>query len=179
MKDYYIVNTEDLLHIGTKKHSGRYPYGSGKRPYQREKKDGYFQRIKQRKTEKQLREKIQREKEAAEEKRRHDADKERVLRAGTATEVLKYQGELTQKQLEAAYNRIDWENKLRNISAKEIQTNMQKIDRAMDDIKTVTNWTKTAIEAYNTLAKIYNATDAGKENPWPLVTGGGDQQKKK
>lgn len=34
MKDYYLVNPNDLLHYGTPRHSGRYPWGSGDRPYQ-------------------------------------------------------------------------------------------------------------------------------------------------
>lgn len=183
MKNYYIVNAEDLLHFGTKKHSGRYPYGSGDRPYQREKKVGYFQQRKQKKAQavqaKKRLESLQKAREAAAAKRQHDADKARVLREGTASEVLKYKGELTNQELQNVVTRINLESQLSHYSSKDIQRNMDKIDKIMKDVQTMTNWAKIGTETYNTIAKIYNTTDAGKENPWPLVTGGGDQQKKK
>lgn len=35
---YYFISQKDLCHIGIKKRSGRYKYGTGFRPFQREKK---------------------------------------------------------------------------------------------------------------------------------------------
>lgn len=34
MRNYYLVNNDVLYHFGIKRRSGRYPYGSGERPYQ-------------------------------------------------------------------------------------------------------------------------------------------------
>lgn len=38
MYHYYFISQKDLCHIGIKKRSGRYKYGTGLRPFQREKK---------------------------------------------------------------------------------------------------------------------------------------------
>lgn len=130
---------------------------------------GYIQSRKDKKAHKQREQSLKKAREAAEAKRKHDADKERVLKSGTATEVLKYQGELTIKELQDAYNRIDWENKLRGFSQKELESNMKKIDNAMKGLQTATNWVKIGTDTYNTIAKIYNATDEGKKNPFPLI----------
>lgn len=34
MRNYYLINNDVLYHFGIKRRSGRYPYGSGERPYQ-------------------------------------------------------------------------------------------------------------------------------------------------
>lgn len=172
--------------------SGRYPWGSGARPYQRleqpKRKSGvsdYFQQRKARKYEakqNKLREEAKARAEAEEErKRKLLADKERVLRSGSASEVLKYQGMLTNQELQNAWNRIDLERKLSSFSASEIQTNMQKIDKYMQNLKTINNWGSIATDTWNLLAAAYNSTEEGKKKPMSLIKrdGGGDGKKKK
>ena len=75
-------------------------------------------------------------------KRHHDADKKRVLREGTATEVLKYQGELTNQELQNAVNRLNLESSLRGLSQREMKSAMDKVDGIMKTIKTGTEWAK-------------------------------------
>lgn len=140
---------------------------------------GYIQKRKTKKAAETERKREIAKKQAEEAKRQHDADKEKVLRSGSASEVLKYQGELTNQELQNAVSRINLESQLKNYSAKEVKRNMDKLDSIMKDVQTMTNWAKIGTETYNTLAKIYNATEAGKENPWTLVGGGGDNQQKK
>lgn len=114
------------------------------------------------------------------ERKKHEADKERVLRSGTATEVLQYKGELTNKELQDAVSRLGLEDRLTSMSAKEIKRNLDKIDSLMKDVQTITNWAKIGTETYNTVAKIYNATDEGKKKPLTLVgQGSGDNKEKK
>lgn len=189
---YYPIYSTDLYHHGILgMHWGirRYqPYpkgytGDGKEVGQATKvqqRTGYFQQRKQKKeaanAEKQRLENIRKAREAAEAKRQHDADKERVLREGSATEVLRYQGELTNQELQNAVARLNFESQLRNISSKEMKRNMDRIDDIMKDVKTVTNWAKIGTETWNTIARIYNTTEEGKKNPWPLVTDGGNKQ---
>lgn len=172
--------------------SGRYPWGSGDRPYQRLEKakrnhgiGEYVRSRRAKKAEEQMQKDMEEaRKKAAEQEERQkilEADKERVLRAGTAREVLQYQGMLTNKELQDAYNRIDWEKKLASVAASEIQTNMQKMDKAMSNLKTINNWGSTLTDSYNLMAAVYNATAEGKKDPWPEIkkSGGGEGKKKK
>lgn len=158
--------------------SGRYPLGSGERPYQkfegsRRKSGGISGYIKARKAKKAEEQRQNEEKE----KRRHAADKERVLREGTATEVLKYQGELTNQELQNAFTRLNLEKQLRGLSKQEVKTAMDKFDGVMKTIKTGNEWAKIGTDTYNTFAQVYNATKEGRKSPLPLV-GKGDGGKK-
>lgn len=171
--------------------SGRYPLGSGERPYQkfegsRRKSSGgisgYIKSRKAKKAEeqaqKQRNEELKKRLEEEQRKRRqHDADKDRVLREGTATEVMKYQGELTNQELQNAFTRLNLESQLRNLSQKEMQSAMDKIDSIMKTVKTGTEWAKIGTDTYNTIAAIYNATPEGQKKPLTLVGGGGGKKK--
>ncbi len=183
MNDFYF-----LSHGGPG--SGRYPLGSGERPYQkfeksRSRPSGISNYIKARRAKKAEAEQQKRNAEEArrrereeEQKRQHDTDKERVLRRGTATEVLRYQGELTNQELQNACNRLNLEGQLRGMSQKEIKTAIDKFDGVMKTIKTGTEWVKIGTDTYNTIAAIYNATSSGKENPLTIVSKGGGEKKK-
>lgn len=168
--------------------SGRYPLGSGERPYQkfenqRHRKGivGYIQSKKAKKAEeeqqKQRNLELQKRMEEDQKKRQHDADKERVLREGTATEVMRYQGELTNQELQNAFTRLNLEAQLRHLSQKETKSAMDKVDNIMKTVKTGTEWAKIGTDTYNTFAAIYNATPEGQKNPLTLV-GKGDNKKK-
>lgn len=177
------VYANELYHYGVQGRSGRYPWGSGARPRQRLEKAGgrtsLSSTIKQKKEEKKRKLALEEAKKKVEEQKRLDADKQRVLREGSATELMKYKGQLSNKELQEAVQRINLENQLSRYSSQEIKSNMDKLDSIMNNVKSVTNWTKTGIETYNTLAKIYNATEEGRKNPWPLVgQGGGDKKDK-
>lgn len=170
--------------------SGRYPLGSGERPYQKFEGSGrksgglsgYIRSVKAKKTEtkqkKQRNEELRKKMEEEQKKREHDSDKERVLREGSATEVLKYQGELTNQELQNAFTRLNLESQLRNLSQKEIKSTIDKVDNVMKTIKTGTEWAKIGTDTYNTIASIYNATSEGQKKPLTLV-GKGDGSKKK
>lgn len=169
--------------------SGRYPLGSGDRPYQkfegsRRKSggiSGYIKSIRTKKNEVKMQktrnEELRRRMEEEQRKRQHDADKERVLREGTATEVMKYQGELTNQELQQAFTRLNLESQLRNLSQKEMKSAMDKVDSVMKTLKTGTEWAKIGTDTYNTFAKIYNATPEGQKNPLTLVGEGGGKKK--
>lgn len=169
--------------------SGRYPLGSGERPYQKFEGSrrkgstgisGYIKSIKTRKQEEQRQKSAEeaqkRVVDEAERKRQHDADKERVLREGTASEVLQYQGELTNQELQNAFTRLNLEKQLQGLSQKEIESAVDKVDNIMKTIKTGTEWAKIGTDTYNTLAAIYNATPEGQQKPLPLVGGGGKKK---
>lgn len=176
MNNYYF-----LAHGGPG--SGRYPLGSGDRPYQkfesgRKKSSGISEYIKSRKSkkaeeqqQKARNEELRKRMEAEQKKRQHDADKDRVLREGSAIEVLKYQGEMTNQELRNAVDRLNLESQLRNLSEKEMKSAMDKVDNIMKTVKTGTEWAKIGTDTYNTFAQIYNATPEGRTKPLILVGG--------
>nr|DAF83563.1 MAG TPA: RNA dependent RNA polymerase [Caudoviricetes sp.] len=175
--------TNEIFHYGKPRRSGRYPWGSGSRPFQSYKGiSGYIRKKKQEKADaaeqRERNEQLRIAMEEEQKKRHHDADKERVLRKGTATEVLKYQGELTNQELQNAVNRLTLESNLRNLSQKETKSAIDKVDEIMKTVKTGTEWAKIGTDTYNTLAAIYNATPEGQRKPLTLV-GKGDGGKKK
>lgn len=174
MNDFYY-----LSHGGPG--SGRYPLGSGERPYQkfegsggrRRGISGYISARRDKKiakiSKKSKIDEARRKETEAEVKRRHDADKERVLREGTATDVLRYKGELTNQELQNAYTRLNLESSLASLSQKGIKSSMDKINSIMKNVKTGTEWIKIGTDAYNLIASIYNATDDGKKKLLPIV----------
>lgn len=154
-----------------KDHKGGKEVGEAKRGL-----SGVIQRSKEKKAVKKRNENLKKAREASVEKRRLEADKSRVLREGSATEVMKYKGKLTNQELQTAVTRLNLERTLSDLSARERQSNMDRIDNAMKKVKKVTDWTKTGTDAYNTMVKIYNTTDAGRTSPLRPIGGGGNQQ---
>lgn len=174
--------------------SGRYPLGSGDRPYQKFEKGrsgggiaGYIRSRKAKKLESDLekRNKAEAEKRAKEQEklRQLNEDRERLLRSGKASDVLKYQGMWTNAELGTVVSRLNYEKSLKEYSQSEIQSNMAKIDKIMNNLKTVNNWASIGTDTYNMMASIYNATPQGKDKPLTMVQkpnqGGGGQPAKK
>lgn len=93
-----------------------------------------------------------------------EARKKKALTSGSARDVLKFKGKLTNKELQEAVNRIDMERKLSQISKQEVKTGMDKIESVMSTVDRATNVTKKGIEAYNTIARISNSL-GGSELP--------------
>lgn len=173
--------------------SGRYPLGSGDRPYQKFEGSGrkssggisgYIRSRKAKKAETQKQKAAEEEKkrklEEAREQQRLDADKERVLRSGTAQEVLKYQGRLTNQELNAAAERIRLENQLSSYSEKEIKTALDKMKKVQAYTNVGSALAKDGIELWNSFVAVYNATPRGQKDPLTIVSkGGGGSDKKK
>lgn len=176
MNAYITYKYPDLMHYGIKRRSGRYPYGSGERPFQGISHP--FRRITANSAQKKAA-RIRAKKKAEEEaKRRHEENKGKILRAGRASEVLQYQGELTNQELQEVVTRLRLEGDLRKYSKAEVESGIAKVDEIMKTVKTGTEWVKIGTDAYNSLAEIYNATDEGKHKPLTLI-GKGDGEKKK
>lgn len=96
-----------------------------------------------------------------------------VVRSGTAKEVLKYQGKLTNQQLQDAMNRIDWEDKLKARAAKEdyMNSDAYKRDQALEKVSDLKTKAEKVIGLYNTVAKVNNAFNKSTELP---TIGGGE-----
>ncbi len=179
MNDFYY-----LSHGGPG--SGRYPLGSGDRPYQKFEKSRrgssgvseYIRSRRLKKEEKRRADEIRRKIESDEIKRKHEVDKGDVLRRGTATDVLKYQGELSNQELREVAERIRLENDLRSYSKREMKSKIDEVNKIMNTVKIGTEWIKIATETYNSIAAIYNATPDGQKKPLTLVKRGDIPKKK-
>lgn len=176
MNAYITYKYPDLMHYGIKRRSGRYPYGSGERPFQGLSRP--FRKMTASAAQKKAAKARARKKEEDEAKKKHEENKGKILRAGRASEVLQYQGELTNQELQDVVTRLRLEGDLRKYSKAEVQSGLAKVDEIMKTVKTGTEWVKIGTDAYNSLAEIYNATDEGKSKPLTLI-GKKDGEKKK
>ena len=87
----------------------------------------------------------------------YEAAKQKALKTGSATEVLKFKGDLTPQEMQSAISRIRWEQDMANLSAKETASGKTKADEFFDKVKKGTEYADTGIKAYNTVANVYNA----------------------
>lgn len=145
--------------------SGRYPLGSGDRPYQKfeggRRSSGLSGYISSKKKEKQR---------ALEAKRQQErdklmADKERVLKRGTPKEVSQYKGELTKQELQDVYSRLNFERLIDQMTPEEKKTAWATVKKVANGVKETTEWVTTGVVAYNTFASIWNATGEGRNLP--------------
>ena len=137
-----------LMHYGIARKSGRYPWGSGERPYQGDnistkKKRGLFSFRKNRQNKKIEKDLKKLSKEEYEEQKRA------VLKTGTATEVLMFKHDLTSKEMQDAISRIQLERQLSSISKQEMDDSWNAVNRAMKKVGDAKNWAKTALEIYD------------------------------
>lgn len=109
-----------------------------------------------------------------------EKNKDKVLKSGKASEILQYQGKLTNQELQNAVSRLNLEKSLKEFSAKEKQSSIKKMDDIMSTVDSVTKWTNTGIKAWNTMAGVYNSlSDNPKKLPKIDLGGGGGNKKNK
>jgi len=99
--------------------------------------------------------KTEAEKEA--EKKAYEEAKEKAVKSGSATEVLKFKGDLTPQEMQAVSARIQWEQNMQGISAKETAVGKTKADKFFEAVDKGTGYANTAAKAWNTAANVLNA----------------------
>ena len=87
----------------------------------------------------------------------YEAAKQKAIKTGTATDVLKFKGDLTPQEMQSAISRIRWEQDMATLSARETTAGKTKADEFFDKVKKGTEYADTGIKAYNTVANVYNA----------------------
>ena len=109
-----------------------------------------------------------------------EKNKDKVLKSGKASEILQYQGRLTNQELQNAVSRLNLEKSLKEFSAKEKQSSVKKMNEIMSTVDSVVKWTNTGVKAWNTMAGMYNSlSDNPKKLPRINLGDGGDSKKKK
>ncbi len=93
------------------------------------------------------------------ERQAYEAEKEKALKSGKASEILKYKGDLTNEQLQRAVGRLDWEKRLNEMSAKEVQSNWDKMDDIMNKVGKVTDYVNKGVNAYNAIDRVRKIFD--------------------
>lgn len=167
--EYYVSllpSGETLEHYGIKRKSGRYPYGSGLRPFQRDPIKG-MKRKEAEKYSKQYDEYLSKlreaaktnEKAAAELKARIDSAK----KGGSITELLRFQQDMTYQELSDAYNRVQLVAKISEASSKDTSAIWNVLKKASQNGKTITDVIKTlgggVMETNKLIAALSGSTD--------------------
>lgn len=149
--------------------AGRSRYGSGK------KKVGILEahRIKKRKAEaaKKRAETLAKKKSEEESAQKHEAEKQEAIRSGNATQIAKFQNELSNQELRDALDRLNSKQRLSDMVAKETPKKKTKLDSAMEIADKASKYADVAekgIKAYNTFAKVSNAF-ADDKNQLPII----------
>lgn len=81
--------------------------------------------------------------------------KEQAISEGSATDILEYANEMTNKELIDALNRVQWMAKLEDISSKKENPDvLRRIDRIMDKVGDVKDWVQNGLTLYLLIDKI-------------------------
>lgn len=106
----------------------------------------------------------------AKKKEEHEQKKQAAVKTGSASEVLKYKNELTKQEMDAAMNRIRWEQEMSRASKQEVSKGKQKVDKFFAGVKdskekadTIIDATNTLFKAYNTFANLWNVLPANRD----------------
>lgn len=154
----------ELQHHGTKGMKWgirRYQNSDGSLTPAGKKRYGIIGSIKERsaakKKQKQRAEALEKAREAKKTKAEEVAEKKRVLESGTADEVMRYKGKLSNKELADAYSRLNYERLISDLSSKEVKSGADKVDSLMTKAEKVVGSAQKGLETYNKAAKIINA----------------------
>lgn len=99
---------------------------------------------------------LKKAREAKEEKKHHEENRQKAIKSGSASEVIKFKGEFTKAEMDSISARLTWEKSMKDFSDREIATGKTKTQKLFDKIGKATNYAETGLKAYNTLANIYN-----------------------
>lgn len=114
---------------------------------------------------KQEEETKKKQEEEAKKAQEYEEAKQQAIKTGSATEVLKYKGELTQQEMSYIQSRIQWEQNMKNVSDKETAAGKTKTEEFFDKVNTATTYALKGARAYNMAANVINAFNGEKVLP--------------
>ena len=94
-------------------------------------------------------------KKAKQEQAEFEANKKKALESGTAEEVSKYRGKLTNQELQQVVNRLNMEQRISELADKKEPTKVEKLTKKINNANDLVN---KGITGWNNIAKILNAT---------------------
>ena len=87
----------------------------------------------------------------------YESAKLKALKSGSAADVMKYQGQLTNQELQSAVSRLNMESQLSSMNQKTVKTGWDKISDIASRATSIANAANSAINVYNVVAKINNS----------------------
>ena len=101
-------------------------------------------------------------------KEEYEAEKKKAIESGTAADVLKFKGKLTNQELNSAVNRLNMESQLSQLNDRTTKTGLDKVESTMNKIDRIKGAAEKGISAWNTFAKVFNSFN---ENDLPVIDG--------
>lgn len=102
-----------------------------------------------------------------EERSRYEANKQRVLREGSARDILPYINELSTNDINNAVNRLKAINELQKLSdaefKKESERGWNTVNSVMKKVGNVKDWTKTGVELWENIDKAMKLWEKGQK----------------
>lgn len=124
-----------------------------------------FKKMKKRRIQQKNAENARKAKQTKEE---YEAEKKKAIESGSAADVLKFKGKLTNQELNTAVSRLNMESQLAQLNARTIKTGMDKAENIMNNVGRMKDMAEKGISAWNTFAKIHNSLSP---NDLPVLDG--------
>lgn len=164
--EYYLIHSGRSKLNGAKVGSGRYPLGSGARPYQ-----DYPSRQKLTRKQKKV-VKLKAKQEAVERKKLTDEEKRDIIERGDVKNAFKNVDDFSNEDIDAVIKRWDAKNKLSSYAMKGVKTGKQKFDELTNNLDRFQKFGNNATKVYDVIAKTIN-TFGGTTLPLINNNGGG------
>lgn len=122
---------------------------------------GVKKSIKKAKADKVRKANLEKARKAKEQKKKEAEERERILKTGSANELMKNKDKFETAEIKSAIERIRTENNLRDLA---FQENMQKAEKVDKIVKQVISYGNTAVNLYDTASKIKQSVDKARGN---------------
>lgn len=107
-------------------------------------------------------------KKAKQEQEDFEKNKQKAIESGSAADVLKYKGKLTQQELQTAFNRLNLERSIADINTRDNANRKSRIEKITDRLQKAKTLADKGIDAWNVTAKILNSTT---DSDLPVIDG--------
>lgn len=87
----------------------------------------------------------------------YETQKKKALTSGSAKDILKFKGDLTNQEMQTAITRLGYEKQLSDMSTRDVKTGMDRMDSLAKKMETTTNVINKGVGLYNVGAKVVNA----------------------
>ena len=96
-----------------------------------------------------------------------EARKKAALESGSAADVLKFKGQLTNTELDTVKKRLDFETKLSEISMSKVKSGQDKVKELIDKLDTANKAYTAVSKTYTNVTKLFEAIKNRKKSATP------------